>query len=265
MSDVRLDDDRLAAVLASVGEHLVVDRSTAATAIAAQPSQRRRTAVAPAIARRGRGPRRRRRGGRWPSPRPAGSSAGGWASGASRCEIDRSADPTGLPSFTAPAVPIDAGSGRRRPRPADAGDRRQRSSGRRAAGGRCRRAACSPAGPTATTTLWIVETGGGDELLKKVAAGADDVTELRDLGDGGVAITGAHLLQTPHRRVGADNVVIWTDGELTLRLDGAADIDDARRDRPPARRLICGRAVSVAAMGRPRGTYSIVALRSGNR
>ena len=58
-----------------------------------------------------------------------------------------------------------------------------------------------------------------------MAAGADNVTELPDLGDGGMAITGAHLLKTPHRRVGADNVVIWTDGELTLRLDGAGDID----------------------------------------
>ena len=39
-------------------------------------------------------------------------------------------------------------------------------------------------------------------------------------------ITGAHLMQTPHRRVRADNVVIWTDGELTFRLDGAADVDE---------------------------------------
>ena len=58
-----------------------------------------------------------------------------------------------------------------------------------------------------------------------MAGGATVVTEVPDLGDGGVAITGEHLLQTPHRRVRADNVVIWTDGELTFRLDGAADLE----------------------------------------
>ena len=82
-------------------------------------------------------------------------------------------------------------------------------------------------------TLWLTVTGDGGDLLKKVADGANDVIELRDLGNGGVAITGEHLLQTPHRRVRANSVVIWTYGGLTLRLDGerplAELIDSAYR------------------------------------
>ena len=48
----------------------------------------------------------------------------------------------------------------------------------------------------------------------------------RDLGDGGVGVRGSHLLQTPHRRVAADSVVIWTDDGLTWRLEGTAELDE---------------------------------------
>ena len=46
MSDVRLDDDRLAAVLASVGEHLVVERADDAPATTCRRSPWRPLLVA---------------------------------------------------------------------------------------------------------------------------------------------------------------------------------------------------------------------------
>ena len=36
----------------------------------------------------------------------------------------------------------------------------------------------------------------------------------------------SHVLQTPHRRVAADSVVIWTDDGLTWRLEGTAELDE---------------------------------------
>ena len=163
---------------------------------------------------------------------PARRVVSGWfGAGRIEVEIDRAADPTGLPAFNEPA---DAD------RP---GQRSMTSSARR-----CRPSTAARSGapsrwwtlpeggvlvgwPTGET-LWVTVSDDGDDLVKKVAGGADVVTELRDLGDGGVAITGEHLLQTPHRRVRADNVVIWTDGELTFRLDGAADVDELIAARP---------------------------------
>jgi len=223
MPDVLLDDDRLEAVLTSVGEYLVIDQSTAATAIAAQPASEvgptwRRPLLAAAVA-------LAVVAGTVLAVAPARRVVSGWLGiGRIEVQIDRSADPTGLPSFHAPAVPIDAATVDEvlgQPMPVIDGSQLGSPSGwwTLPEGG------VLAGWPGGDTTLWVVETGGGDELLKKVAAGADNVTELPDLGDGGMAITGAHLLKTPHRRVGADNVVIWTDGELTLRLDGAGDID----------------------------------------
>ncbi len=163
---------------------------------------------------------------------PARRAVSSWfGAGRIEVEIDRTADPTGLPSFTDPAERID---------PAAAGEvlgQAMPSVDRSALGSPSEWWTLPEGGvlvswPTGET-LWLTVTGDGGDLLKKVADGANDVIELRDLGDGGVAITGEHLLQTPHRRVRADSVVIWTDGGLTLRLDGerplAELIDSAYR------------------------------------
>ena len=224
MADVQLDDDRLAAVLASVGEHLVVDATTPPSVVATAPigthgrSWRRPllvAAVALAVV-----------AGAIVAVAPARRVVSGWLGiGRIEVEVDRSADPTGLPAFSEPATPIDRALvddflGQAMP-PIDGSDL-----------GAPNRWWTLPEGGVLASwtdsdaTLWVVESDFGGEFLKKVASGADVVTELRDLGDGGVAITGAHLMQTPHRRVRADNVVIWTDGELTFRLDGAADVDE---------------------------------------
>ena len=212
MVDERLDDERLAAVLASVGEHLVVDApASAATVGSAGRTWRRPLLAAAAVL------ARRCRHGRWPSPRHGGPSADGSAPGASRSRSTGVAVPTGLPSFADPTERID-------PAAADEVLGRPMPGWTRAAGpaervvvpARGRRARRLADGET----LWMSPATMATSWSKKVAGGADVLIELRDLGDGGVAITGEHLLQTPHRRVAADNVVAWTDGELTFRLDG---------------------------------------------
>ena len=86
--------------------------------------------------------------------------------------------------------------------------------------------------PDGDTSLWVVRVeGDGGDLVKKVAAGENVVSELPTLGDGGIAVSGDHVLQTPHRRVRATSVVVWTDGDLMLQLDGTPD-RTARRHRP---------------------------------
>ena len=217
MVDERLDDERLAAVLASVGEHLVIDApGSAATVGSAGRTWRRPLLVAAAalivVA------------GTVAAIAPARRAVSGWfGAGRIEVEIDRVAEPTGLPSFADPAERIDPAAadevlGRAMPRVDDSALGSPSEWGSLPEGG------VLVGWPTGET-LWVSVSDDGDDLVKKVAGGASVLTELRDLGDGGVAITGEHLLQTPHRRVRADNVVIWTDGELTFRLDGERSLD----------------------------------------
>jgi hypothetical protein len=214
MPDVQVDDTRLAAVLASVGQHLVVDGAAAADTLprGSRPAWHRpllAAAVAVAVI-----------AGAVVAIAPARRAVSGWfRTGRIEVEIDRGADPAGLPAFTDPAERIDPAAaheilGQAVP-PVD-----------HSALGRPLEWWTVPEGGVLVDwpsgeTLWITVSTDAD-IVKKVAGGADVVTELRDLGDGGVAITGEHLLQTPHRRVRADNVVIWTDGDLTWRLDGTS-------------------------------------------
>ena len=149
MPDVRLDDDRLAAVLTSVGEHLVIDRVDCGHGGRRPAGQRSRTDVAPAIARRGRGPRRRRRD----DPRRCPGPQGGQRVAGHRAH--RGADrQVGRPDRS-PFVPCDQpyrSTPQRSTRSSASRCRRstEASSGRRAGGGRCRRAECSPGGPVVT-------------------------------------------------------------------------------------------------------------------
>jgi hypothetical protein len=217
MTDGRLDDDRLAIVLASVGEHLVVERA----AVATPPTRQARlpwrpllvAAVVLAVII-----------GAVAAVAPARRVVSGWfGAGRIEVEIDRTADPSGLPTFDEPAERIDRADadevlGEAMP-PVDGSTL-----------GAPRDWWTLPEGgvlvgwPDGETSLWVTVSGDAD-LLKKAVRGVNDVTEVAGLGDGGLAVSGPHLLQTPHRRVRADTVVIWTDGPLTLRLDGAGDLD----------------------------------------
>jgi hypothetical protein len=218
MVDERLDNDRLAAVLASVGEHLVVDAPAVAPTILPDGRTWRRPLLVAAAA-------LIVVPGALLAIAPARRVVSGWFdAGRIEVEIDRAADPAGLPSFAEPAERID---------PATADEvlvRAMPPVGHSALGSPSEWGTVPEGGvlvgwPTGET-LWVTVSDDGDDLVKKVAGSANDVIELRDLGDGGVAITGEHLLQTPHRRVRADNVVIWTDDGLTFRLDGEGALDE---------------------------------------
>jgi hypothetical protein len=217
-ADVRADDDRLAAVLASVGEHLLVDEPTPTTAAAAGRRPWRLllvAAVAVAVV-----------AGAVVAIAPARRAVGGWlGAGRIEVELDRRADVDGLPDFTAPA---------RRIAPGDA---------TALLGGEVPPLDGSALGAPTTwwtlpeggvlvgwadgeTSLWVVPTGGDDWVLQKAVAGSDDARKLPDLGDGGVAVTGAHRVATPYRLARAESVVAWEDDELSYRLEGAGDVDE---------------------------------------
>jgi hypothetical protein len=218
MSEVRLDDDRLAAVLASVGRRLVTDGAGAVSPTTSAPRRPWRpllvAAVIIAVV-----------AGLVAAVAPARRVVGGWL-GVGRIEVavDRTADPTGLPAFSAPAERIDPAHvedvlGQVMP------DVDGSSLGAPSEWWTLPEGGVLAGWPDGETSLWVTVSGDGD-MMKKVVDGESVVTELPGLGDGGLAISGPHLLQTPHRRASADTVVIWTDGALTFRLDGAGRVDE---------------------------------------
>lgn len=80
--------------------------------------------------------------------------------------------------------------------------------------------------PDGETSLWIVATDSEDPVIKKTLISGNDVREVAGLGDIAFAVEGEHIVQTPHRRVAAASVVAWADGDLTFRLEGAAEVDE---------------------------------------
>jgi hypothetical protein len=70
------------------------------------------------------------------------------------------------------------------------------------------------------TSLWVVATADTyPGMLEKWLHEPEDAASVPDLGDGGYLVEGSHIFQTPFRTIAADSVVAWTDGDLTFRLD----------------------------------------------
>lgn len=77
------------------------------------------------------------------------------------------------------------------------------------------------------TTLWLLAVNADvSDYLFKFVPEASEVTELADLGDGGVAIGGDHLLRTPRRYTWASNVVVWSAVGVVWRLESVGDVAD---------------------------------------
>ncbi len=218
MADVRLDDDRLAMVLASIGEHLVVDGLAAAPAPrATRPLWRPLLVAAVTLA---------VIAGAVVAIAPARRAVSGWLRiGRIELDVDRRTDSTSLPSLTDAARPIE-------PSAADGLVGERMPAVDTSSLGAPTNWWTIPEGgvvvgwPDGETSLWVTSAAGGEELVDKIVVAESDVTELPDLGDGGAAVRGSHVLRTPHRRVAADSVVIWADGDLTWRLEGTAELDD---------------------------------------
>ena len=75
-----------------------------------------------------------------------------------------------------------------------------------------------------------------DATYTKLLGGGDGVSRVTGLGDGALLVTGRHELVTPSRSVVADNVVLWVDEGLELRLES---------DLPPDDLVAMARAVKV--------------------
>lgn len=218
--------DRLDDVLASVGRHLVVDSSAddagalAVDAAGQWTRMRRRLLVAAIVG--------AVLAGSIASIPPARRAVGGWLrAGRIEVSVDPNAaiDPT-LPSFLDAATPIA---------PGDAHD---------VLGGAAPDLASTSLGPPTgwwtvpeggvvvtwdegTTSLWILPVDIPDYwFIDKMTTNRDVVVELPELGDGGFAVRWAHLMQTPHRLVAADSVVVWAAGTLMFRLESDLDLDD---------------------------------------
>ncbi len=220
MGDVRLDDDRLTIVLASIADHLVVDGGALAPAPAPReirPLWRPLLVAAVTLA---------VIVGAVVAIDPARRAVSGWLRiGRIELDVDHRTDSTGLPSLTDAAQPIDPSAvDELLAQPMPVVDRS--SLGAPTHWWTIPEGGVVVGWPDGETSLWLTTTAGGEELVDKIVVAETDVTELPDLGDGGAAVRGSHVLRTPHRRVAADSVVIWSDGELTWRLEGTADPDD---------------------------------------
>ena len=222
MDDGR-DVDRLEIVLASVGRHLVIDRAGIAAfhtpAAAGQPWRRRLLVAAVVVA---------VVAGSVAAFAPARRVVSGWLrAGPIEVELDPelTVEPA-LPSFVDRSSPlrIDELEGELgHPVPDVSGS---------ALG--APHAWWSPpeGGVLATwnegeTSLWIVAAEDTfPERLEKWIPEPGRAEDLPSLGDGGYVVAGEHVLDTPYRRIKAQNVVAWTDDGFTFRLDSALASDD---------------------------------------
>jgi hypothetical protein len=76
------------------------------------------------------------------------------------------------------------------------------------------------------TTLWAQRLSiPGDILYTKLIDADQDAQTIDGLGDAALLVRGEHVLETPHRRVAADTVVLWTDAQTEYRLE--SDLDPA--------------------------------------
>jgi hypothetical protein len=70
------------------------------------------------------------------------------------------------------------------------------------------------------STLWVHAAEVSAQVLVKKLIGTDQPARfISGIGDGALAITGAHVLVTPHRTIAARTVLLWTDATMELRLE----------------------------------------------
>lgn len=81
-------------------------------------------------------------------------------------------------------------------------------------------------------SLWIRADTHTEILFDKLVGSGQDIKAVDDLGQRALLVTNTHILQTPQRRLAARTVVLWNDGtheyRLEAALDGAALVDLAR-------------------------------------
>lgn len=89
---------------------------------------------------------------------------------------------------------------------------------------------------TSATTLWIHRAPVDNAIIyAKQLGGTNRVEMLNGIGDSALAITGPHTLRTPDRTIAAGNVVLWIRGGVEYRLEA---------DRPTGDLIALARAMA---------------------
>lgn len=231
MTPTPLTDDRLEAVLASIGAHLEIGDNAGVRDLARSPAPRRRARVLAAaaavvlavvLAVTAIAPARRavadflRIGstridpapvGAAPTTRAPGSTLPGLLDGLPRLDADAAAARLGraLPDTTTSALGAPDAI----------------------------YAASAPgegvvlAWNDRSTTLWLHRAPVDNAIIyAKQLGGTSRVEVLTGLGSSAVAITGPHTLRTPDRTIAAGNVVLWIQGGWELRLEADRPVDE---------------------------------------
>lgn len=228
-------DERLAAVLASVGEHLDTSVRRASGPGRGSPARRNRgvLAVAAAVALLalvvG------------SLVAPVREAVADWlgigSTGIERVPAaDRRGDPAGLPSLdedlaALSAEDAEAALGRSLPDVDDV-----------VGLGPPDRVVRAPEGGVilawdrAETTLWVHETLDDAEIsMQKLGTMSTRIETVEGLGEAALSLEGAHVLATPDRRLAAANVVIWIEDGFEHRLEShlpVAEIVEMARSIP---------------------------------
>jgi len=218
---IDLDDERLADVLASVGEHLVIEPSAVNDGVRADRIRVRRPLVTVAIGLAAAlvlvvvvAPIRR--------------TVADWLGiGSTQIDVDPSAISAMSTNVTLPSL-VDGVQLVDRPTAAGRLGRELPTFDGTILGAPSGFALMPEGGvlvvwSDGTTLWWRATVDETSVLLKKAIVERLAVTELDGLGDRAVLLVGEHPLRTPHRTVGAGNVVLWLRGDDELRLESDRD------------------------------------------
>jgi hypothetical protein len=78
-----------------------------------------------------------------------------------------------------------------------------------------------------TSTLWIHDiTMHPGILFEKLLSANESVERIGGLGDDAIAVSGDHMVHTPHRSFAAGTTVLWTDGSWEYRLESDRPADE---------------------------------------
>ncbi|MFT3855207.1 MAG: hypothetical protein QM733_21100 [Ilumatobacteraceae bacterium] len=212
------DDDVLARVLASVGRHLDTDGDATTAALPVRRVRRRALAVAAVlvialllVA----------------AIPPARRAVADWLGIGSTTVVHVPADgaPIVHPPITSGLTPIDAAEAERRlgrPLPDTTSSQL----------GAPQALLAMPEGGVlmvwaeGASTLWVHDADMPAGVLVKKLIGSEQQARWVDgVGDGVVAVTGDHVLVTPHRTIAAGTVLLWTDGPTEYRLESDLPLD----------------------------------------
>jgi hypothetical protein len=80
--------------------------------------------------------------------------------------------------------------------------------------------------PEGATTLWIRDPDFEPAMfVKKLVDAGEPAESISGVGDEALIVEGSHILETPHRRLAAGTVLLWVVGDQEYRLESDLDRD----------------------------------------